>query len=426
MLSTNNYEFTIIKWKYLPDNGFGGRKVVCAGILVIVIKDSTMPTIKVRKYVDSVYVVYTHKKQIFKVFTGVKVKDEFWNLCTPKKNCPSYDSVVTQISAMEARVLNASMKVRSMGIDPAIDRVRAEFHAQVTAAEVVLPFWKTYSNYLSLQTCRESTKKRLGRTKKVLEYFCAWSGYSFNIETFDRLVFGQLVQYMLLDQHMADTTVNKHIKDLKTFLKFCYPDKDVSWMKYNLLPVEEEVIALSEGELKYLIDSDLGGYLETTRDLFVFLATTGMRYCDSQLFDPSWVTEEKILEFAQHKTGGKAFPPLYEASRRVLMKYDGIPPQISNQKFNMYLKELFKELRMDRPVTTQVVRSKVVFRTVSPLYSIITSHTARRTFITLCLQKGMPLQDVMRMSGHSDYKSMKPYINITRAHLRAVANKWDI
>jgi len=197
-------------------------------------------------------------------------------------------------------------------------------------------------------------------------------------------------------------------------------------MRYILLNVEEEVIALLEPELKNLIDADLGGWMESTRDLFVFLATTGMRFSDSQLFNPNWVTPEQILEFSQLKTGGKAFPPLYEVSRCVLLKYDGIPPQISNQKFNDHLKELFEELKLNRPVTIRVIRNKKVYETVSPLSAVISSHTARRTFITMCLNKGMPLQDVMKMSGHSDYKSMKPYIKVTRKHLRTVADKWDI
>lgn len=81
---------------------------------------------------------------------------------------------------------------------------------------------------------------------------------------------------------------------------------------------------------------------------------------------------------------------------------------------------------MDRPVTTQIVKGKVVIRQITPLYAAISSHTARRTFITMCLEKGMPIQDVMRMSGHSDYKSMRPYIKVTRKHLRAVADKWEI
>jgi site-specific recombinase XerD len=63
---------------------------------------------------------------------------------------------------------------------------------------------------------------------------------------------------------------------------------------------------------------------------------------------------------------------------------------------------------------------------VSTLCSIISSHTARRTFISLCLSKGMPIQDVMKISGHSDFKSMKPYMRITRKDIRAVADRWDI
>jgi integrase len=250
-------------------------------------------------------------------------------------------------------------------------------------------------------------------TKKVLEYFCTWSGYKFDIETFDRETFGRFIQYMLLNQKMADSTINSHVKWLRTFLRYAYPTKDVSWMRYLMLPVEEEVIALNEGELKYLIDAELGGYLETARDLFIFLATTGMRYSDSQLFNPHWVTEEKVLEFSQLKTGGKAYPPLYEVSRRVLMKYNGIPPQISNQKFNNYLKELFEELKMNRAVTVQSVKGKTVYREVSPLYVVISSHTARRTFITLCLEKGMPLQRKNAFKFDESGNKSIPYIQST-------------
>ena len=32
----------------------------------------------------------------------------------------------------------------------------------------------------------------------------------------------------------------------------------------------------------------------------------------------------------------------------------------------------------------------------------------------------------MRMSGHSDYKGMKPYMRVSLKHLRAEADKWDI
>ena len=44
-----------------------------------------MPTIKVRKYGDSVYIIYTHKLKIFKKFTGVKVEDKYWSFYFEKE-----------------------------------------------------------------------------------------------------------------------------------------------------------------------------------------------------------------------------------------------------------------------------------------------------------------------------------------------------
>jgi site-specific recombinase XerD len=197
-------------------------------------------------------------------------------------------------------------------------------------------------------------------------------------------------------------------------------------MKYTLMNIEEEVIALTEPELLYLMDFEIGGYLEKTRDLFVFLATSGMRYSDSQLFDPTWVSQEQVISFTQKKTSGIAITPLSSIARKILNKYGGLPPQLSKNKFNEYLKDLFAEAKLNRPVEIKVVRGRNIIPKICLLSEVISSHTARRTFITLCLQKGMPLQDVMVMSGHADYKSMKPYIRVTKQHIRSVANKWDI
>jgi hypothetical protein len=55
-----------------------------------------MPTIKMRKYKDSVYIIYTHKMRVFKIFTGVKVEDKY--VCAPKKNCPGLDICHFQVS----------------------------------------------------------------------------------------------------------------------------------------------------------------------------------------------------------------------------------------------------------------------------------------------------------------------------------------
>ena len=40
------------------------------------------------------------------------------------------------------------------------------------------------------------------------------------------------------------------------------------------------------------------------------------------------------------------------------------------------------------------------------------THAGRRTFICYALSEGIPPDVVMKWTGHSDYKSMKPYIDV--------------
>jgi len=49
---------------------------------------------------------------------------------------------------------------------------------------------------------------------------------------------------------------------------------------------------------------------------------------------------------------------------------------------------------------------------VTPKYALLGTNSGRRTFICNALALGIPPQVVMKWTGHSDYKAMKPYINI--------------
>ncbi len=218
-----------------------------------------MSTIKIRKYKDSVYIIYSHKLSIFKIYTGIKVEDKYWSKDFPKKNCPRYEYVTTQISSMESRVLNASVSVRTKGVDPTAELVRKEFYSQIPAMKEEIPFWESYRTYLQLLTCREITKRKISVTYNVLEYFCNFDGYKPTVESFDKIVFGRFIQYLLKNQGMADSTIHRHVKWLKAFFKFSYPQKDISFMKYSMLATEKEIVALNETELRQLIEADLAG-----------------------------------------------------------------------------------------------------------------------------------------------------------------------
>ena len=79
---------------------------------------------------------------------------------------------------------------------------------------------------------------------------------------------------------------------------------------------------------------------------------------------------------------------------------------------NRDVKKLCKLAAIDEEIRVTTYKGNVRTDTIYPKYQLIGTHTGRRTFICFALSSGIPPQVVMKWTGHSDYKSMKPYIDI--------------
>ena len=85
---------------------------------------------------------------------------------------------------------------------------------------------------------------------------------------------------------------------------------------------------------------------------------------------------------------------------------------IANQKLNGHLKELAQLAGIEAP--TERVRYAGGQRraTTSPKYEFVTTHTARRTFVTLALKAGVRPEVVMRITGHKSLTALRRYVNV--------------
>lgn len=92
---------------------------------------------------------------------------------------------------------------------------------------------------------------------------------------------------------------------------------------------------------------------------------------------------------------------------------------------NDYIKELGELCGIDEPQSvTYYVGNKRVDE-VYPKYELLGTHAGRRTFICNALSLGIPAQVVMKWTGHSDYKAMKPYIDIADKIKADAMNKFN-
>lgn len=161
---------------------------------------------------------------------------------------------------------------------------------------------------------------------------------------------------------------------------------------------------LSEDELKNILQKEFScKRLEQVRDIFIFSCFTGLAYIDvknltrdniRKSFDGNlWVMTKR------QKTNVQCNILLLEIPLKILEKYNGllldnrVLPILSNQKMNAYLKEIADICGIDKEISY---------------------HLARHTFATtVTLAKGVPIESVSKMLGHTNIQKTQIYARIT-------------
>ena len=80
---------------------------------------------------------------------------------------------------------------------------------------------------------------------------------------------------------------------------------------------------------------------------------------------------------------------------------------------NIHIKQLGRMCGIDAPLTRVWFCGRKRIEETLPKWQCLSTHAARRTFICAALSSGVNAETVMKWTGHSSYKSMKPYIDIT-------------
>ena len=92
---------------------------------------------------------------------------------------------------------------------------------------------------------------------------------------------------------------------------------------------------------------------------------------------------------------------------------------------NENLKEMGKEAGLTTPQRIVYFMGNQRHEEVLPKYALLTTHCGRRTFIVNALRLGVPAEVIMKRTGHSDYKAMKPYIKIVDKLKASEMEKFD-
>ena len=157
--------------------------------------------------------------------------------------------------------------------------------------------------------------------------------------------------------------------------------------------------------------------LEKVRDLLCFCCFTSLRYSDMDALKRTDIVGGKIYVTTM-KTDDSLVIEVNKFAAEILDKYKDCDfgeyalPRISNQKMNHYLKMLCELCEFNEPITIIQYLNGTRHEFTYPKWHVVSTHTGRKSFICNALAAGIPVHVVMKWTGHSDYKAMKPYIEV--------------
>lgn len=221
----------------------------------------------------------------------------------------------------------------------------------------------------------------------------------------------------------SNATIVKHSRTLRWFLSWSSQQGYISesvWKHFSpsVKTVRQPVVFLEWDELMRLEAAEFqpGSEIERAKDFFLFCCFTGLRYSDAAALKKNAVRDD-YFEVVSIKTSTPLKIEFNSHSKRIINKYkdsegDNALPSITNNRLNHLLKDIGEVLDINATVlSTQFYGANKVEREV-PKYERLSSHCARRTFICNALALGIAPHIVMKWTGHSEYTSMKPYIEV--------------
>ena len=217
------------------------------------------------------------------------------------------------------------------------------------------------------------------------------TGFDTWLRTECRLAPNSVWGYMIALKHIFTLARNEGLMTRNPFSSYVnsYTAVDRGYLS------EEELVRLMEVPARTPVE-------ELVRDLFLFAAFTGLAYIDiknlreenvQQFFDGHW-----WIITRRHKTQVESNVRLLDVPLRLVEKYRGtlpdgrIFPVPSNNCCNENL---------------QCLAGRCGIRTH------LTFHVGRHTFATLALNRGMPVETLSRILGHTNIRTTQIYAKIT-------------
>lgn len=408
-----------------------------------------MPKPKVSFYLDKpnadesqIFLRITNRGKRILIATGKKVPTKYWVKGSQRvKRTTAYplnsqlNQFLNKLAGETERIL-LEAEINQQVLDKVT--LRTEINKYLNKgkdfSDTNTDFFSILDNFIVAQERRKSTRtiQKYKTLKNQLLDFQKVKRYRISFEELNLQFYDKLEDYYYAHKKSLDSTWHKSLTTLHTFLNWATDrgyNKNLGYKKFKKPKLHDtDIIALTRTELNTLYNLDLSNNkkLSKIRDVFCFGCFTGLRFSDIEKLRKEDVkikiSGNEHLIVRTFKTKSKVNIPLCKEAVEIINRYIEIQdflPTISNQKSNKYIKELGEFAGINEPTSVEKYSGGKRIEVKEPKFKFMTTHTGRRTFVTLALEDGARPEIVMEITDHKDYKTFKKYLKLTN---KAVGN----
>ncbi|WP_336686515.1 site-specific integrase [Chryseobacterium bernardetii] len=373
---------------------------------------------------------FNNENKNFIYSTGEKIKPSEWDfegrqpndLNGRTKRAEIHRSVKMQLDRYSSFFTEIVNRYKNINEELTVDILKQRFDEKFKKITVKSDFFRIYQEFLDEKendytgnSISNSTLKRYKCNKNLLEDFESNCKVKITLGKFDDKLYNMFLKYCIEEKKHSANTLHRNVGLLKTFLlwalnkKYTYNNNFITFKKPAKFTTDEIALNYEQVELIYNYDFSDNKRLERVRDLFVFGCTTGMRFGNYSTISKSDVDGNFIRVIDLKSKSKNLAIPLNSISKSILEKYDYNLPSITNQKMNEYIKEVFKKLEFTDEIKKTMKYGDELVDQKAEFWTRISSHTARRSFITIMKNKRVPDKVIMSYTGHTSLEVFNAY-----------------
>lgn len=370
---------------------------------------------------------------------GEKINPKFWDTESQRakksKEFKSGGELNVYLDGLAHLVNKVHLEFKNAYVKPTTSQFKERVQDALKFGSTVsfMPFFQQFIDERTGIVSDNTLKKYITTLNHIKEY-CKLKNRNLDFEDINMDFYYSFLEYFYSDKLKSSAnTTGKSIAILKVVLNSATErglnkNKTYDSKSFKTPSQETDQIYLNTTELKLIYNFDFSHSerLAKIRDLFIIGCYTGLRFSDFTTLSLSSIRsisdgsdgELEIIFLRTKKTNTPVAIPFHPFVKSIFEKYtkEGVlklPRIISNQKMNDYLKEMVRETGITREI--EIVRSiagkpiKLVFQKCD----LVTSHTCRRSFASNAYIAGIPVQSIMKITGHKTANSFMKYIRIS-------------